>query len=237
MEEEKKECKDYGVELDKSTVQYQDSERQAETEQNKETALQPVQIAGVKISQKTFKTAGIILLVLIIAVIGGRQISSNTAQKRGEKYVESLQDTALTMLQGAGDAEDCGNLIYKVWRNAIYEENDTETDIYTKKNGMFVSDFNDALNSLFYTPSFEKKISGIKENQSTVKSMMKDMKNPPEEYEDAYDALSELYDAYLEFTNLVIDPNGSLRTYSDDFTDADNRAAKCFNTVEMYFED
>lgn len=237
MEEEKKDSKDYGVELDKSTVPYQDGERQAETEQNKETALQPVQIAGVKISQKTFKIAGIILLVLIIAVIGGRQIASNTAQKRGEKYVESFQDTALTMLQGAGDAEDCGNLIYKVWRNAIYEENDTETDIYTKKNGMFVSDFNDALNSLFFTPSFEKKISGIKENQSTVKSMMKDMKNPPEEYEDAYDALSELYDAYLEFTNLVIDPNGSLRTYSDDFTDADNRAAKCFNTVEMYFED
>lgn len=237
MQEEKKDCKDYDVELDKTTATDQESESQTEADKNKEPALQQVQIAGVKISQKTLKTAGIILLVLIIAVIGGRQIASNTAQKRGEKYVESLQDTALTMLQGAGDAEDCGNLIYKVWRNAIYEENDTETDIYTKKNGMFVSDFNDALNSLFYTPSFEKKISGIKENQSTVKSMMKDMKNPPEEYEDAYDALSELYDAYLEFTNLVIDPNGSLRTYSDDFTDVDNRAAKCFNTVEMYFED
>ena len=219
MEEEKKDCKDYGVELDKTTATDQNSGNQTETEQSKETVLQQVQIAGVKISQKTIKTAGIILLVLVIAIIGGRQIASNTAQKRGEKYVESLQDTALTMLQGAGDAEDCGNLIYKVWRNAIYEENDTETDIYTKKNGMFVSDFNDALNSLFYTPSFEN------------------MKNPPEEYEDAYDALSELYDSYLEFTNLVIDPNGSLRTYSDDFTDADNRVAKCFNTVEMYFED
>lgn len=68
--------------------------------------------------------------------------------------------------------------------------------IYTKKNGMFVADFNGALNSLFYTPSFEKKISGIKENQSTVKVMMKDMKNLPKEYEDACDVL---YDVYLEF--------------------------------------
>lgn len=192
---------------------------------------------GVKVSQKTLKAAGIILLILIIAIIGGKQITSNITQKRGEKYAESLQNTALTMLEGAGDAESCGNLICKVWRNAIYEEDDTETNIYTKKNGMFVSDFNDALNSLFYTPSFKKKIEGIKDNQSIVKSKMKNMKNPPEEYKDAYDALSELYDAYLEFTNLVIDPNGSLQTYSGNFTDADNRAAKCFNTVEMYFDD
>ena len=32
------------------------------------------------------------------------------------------------MLEGASDAESSGNLIKKVWYNAIYEKRDIETD-------------------------------------------------------------------------------------------------------------
>lgn len=221
------------------TTNYPNDEKQIpeKEEEKTENTLQQVQIAGIKISQKMLKMAGIVLVILAIVIVGAKQISSSSAQKRGEKYAESLQETALMMLKGAGDAENCGNLTYKVWRNAIYEEDDSETDIYTKSGGRFVSDFNDALKKLFWTPSFKKKLSQIEENQNTVRAMMKDMKNPPEEYEDAYEALSELYDAYLELTNLVSDPNGSLQTYSNDFTAADSKTANCFSTVEMYFDD
>ena len=34
-------------------------------------------VDGVKVSQKTLKAAGIILLILIIAIIGGKQITSD----------------------------------------------------------------------------------------------------------------------------------------------------------------
>ena len=39
---------------------------------------------------------------------------------------------------------------------------------------------------------------------------MKDLVNPPEEYKEAYEKLQDFYDSYLELTNLVISPTGSL---------------------------
>ncbi len=50
--------------------------------------------------------------------------------------------------------------------------------------------------------------------KETVNSLMKELKNPPEEYKDAYDSISKLYDAYISLTNLATDPSGSLQTYS-----------------------
>ena len=140
------------------------------------------------------------------------------------------------MLSGASDAESCGNLIKQVWYNAIYEERDSETDPYTRPNGYFVSDFNEALQNLFSDESFTDQIESIEDNQSTVQSLMKEMRNPPDEYEDAYEALSELYDAYINLTNLVTSPSGSLQTFSNDFNDADSETANCYNAMSLYLE-
>ena len=65
---------------------------------------------------------------------------------------------------------------------------------------------------------------------------MKRLTNPPEEYKEAYSALKEFYDAYLELTNLVIDPTGSYSTYSEDFNDADTRTAKCYEAMGIYID-
>lgn len=35
----------------------------------------------------------------------------------------------------------------------------------------------------------------IEDNHDTVNALMKKLKNPPDEYKDAYDAVSDLYDA------------------------------------------
>lgn len=82
----------------------------------------------------------------------------------------------------------------------------------TKPDGYFVSDFNDALGNLYSDESFSRKISSIKDNQDTVGGLMKELKNPPDEYKEAYDALSVFYEAYILLTNCAIDPSGSLQT-------------------------
>ena len=73
---------------------------------------------------------------------------------------------------------------------------------------IFVSDFNDALGNLYADSSFSSKISSIEDNQDTVNALMKKLKNPPDEYKDAYDAVSDLYDAYISLTNCATDPSG-----------------------------
>jgi hypothetical protein len=66
---------------------------------------------------------------------------------------------------------------------------------------------------------------------------MKKLKNPPDEYKDAYDAVSDLYDAYISFTNCATDPSGSLQTYSSTFNDADTNTLNAYKTMELYLDD
>lgn len=246
LREENKHCPECGVELREDVSRCPNCgypiKKEEQSEQEKP---QKVEVAGIMVTKK-FK---IIVIAIIIALgfcggimYGVKQYQSKKAaeeyEQRVEEYKQTLSMATITMLSGAVDTENCGNLIKKVWSNAIYKEKDQETDQYTLlKNGSFVSDFNDALGNLFVDSNFEAKISKIKENQNSVNSMMKELKNPPEEYEDAYDAVSNLYDAYLVFTNTVISPSGSLQTFSNNFNDADSKTLNAYNAMELYLED
>ena len=66
---------------------------------------------------------------------------------------------------------------------------------------------------------------------------MKELRNPPKEYEDAYAALKDYYDEYLAFTNLVVDPSGSLQTFSNNFNNADSNTLNAYNAMKLYLED
>lgn len=154
-----------------------------------------------------------------------------------QEYAANLQLVTDTMLSGAVDAENCCNLIVEVWNNAIWEKEDDVTDRYTRPDGHFVEDFNDALNNLFVDSEFCLQIDNIMENQRTVNSIIGRLKNPPEEYRSAYESLSECYDAYFTFTNLAINPTGSLNTFSEDFNDADTEFIHCYHLMEFYLQD
>lgn len=151
-------------------------------------------------------------------------------------YLYDLETATYTMLSGAADAEKAGNLILDVWYNAIYEMKDETTDMYTRPNGYFYEDFNDALGELFSDSDFESMISDIRDNQNDVIGMMKGLKNPPKECGEAYDALKAYYDEYLKFTNIVIRCNGSYNSFSENFSNADNNTLDAFYAMKLYIE-
>lgn len=175
--------------------------------------------------------AGIVAVaIFILIMLGNGKLGS-------QNYQKSVQSVSYEILSGASDAEDCGNLIKKVWYNSIYEESDTETDRFTKPDGYFVDDFDDALDNLFKDYTFGEKIKTIKDNQEKVKHSMKKLKNPPEKFQDEYNALKDFYDEYISFTNLVIDPQGSLKTFSENFNDGDTDVSNAYSSLEVYFDD
>ena len=185
------------------------------------------------------KIIAIVVGIVLAAICGvsiKQMVDKQNLEKAEANYKSNLSTIMHTMLSGASDAESACNLIKKVWYNSIYEERDTETDKYTKPKGYFSGDFNDALELLFSDTSFSVKIQDIKTNQVSVKSMMKTLQNPPDEYESAYDSLKELYDAYLDLTNLAINPTGSLQLFSSNFNDANGKMLKCYNAMEIYAE-
>ena len=67
--------------------------------------------------------------------------------------------------------------------------------------------------------------------------MMKNMKNPPEEWKDAYADLKEYYDDYITLTNLCTNPSGNLTTYSNNFSQADTDTVNGYEKINSYLED
>nr|WP_027871432.1 zinc ribbon domain-containing protein [[Eubacterium] cellulosolvens] len=244
---EKRHCSECGQELeDNATVCPKCGcpvEKEIDEASKPQTAPQQVEVTGVKMNKNTKKIVAIVAAVVVVAIaaiFGVQHVQKQNAAKEAarisQEYGENLELVTHTMLSGATDAETCGNLIKKVWYNAIYEERDIETDKYTRSNGYSFDDFNTALANLFTNKKFKSEISGIEDNQTTVQGLMKDMKNPPDEYKDAYDALSKLYDAYTKLTNLAINPTGSLQTFSNNFNDADTEVSNCYSAMKLYIE-
>lgn len=216
------------------------------TEKDTKEVAQKVEVTAVNLQvKKSTKKRAIIALaivaVLAIAGVIGYSIHKENLAKEAAQisadYAANMELVSYTMLMGAIDAEDAGNLIKQVWYNAIYEERDSATDKYTRPSGYWVDDFNEALGNLFSDKTFTSQIADIEENQDTVATLMKQLKNPPEEHEEAYDAIKEYYDAYIELTNLAVNPTGSLQTFSNSFNEADTNVLNCYNAVKLYIED
>lgn len=202
--------------------------------------LQKVEVASINIPKMSKKKKGIILATVIIlvvvvsSIIVGIFISNKNSRA---KYQDNLSLATTTMLLGAANAEEAGGLIHDVWYNTIYEKRDTKTDKYTKdKYGSFNDDFNDSLATLMLDEDFKNDLKAIKSNQDLTNSIMKDLVNPPEEFEEAYDKLQELYDSYLELTNLAVNPTGNLSSYTSNFNSADTAVSNAYKAMQRYVD-
>lgn len=182
----------------------------------------------------------VIIIILILAIIGfliGNKIYSDNkkaqeaeeatkaaiaAQELVDTYKENLIKFKDNVSAGGFSAEIAGNVIHSVWYNAIFEVKDSITDKYTRPNGKFVEDFNDALRNLFNDPSFAKAIDSMKALQEDVSKTVNDLRNPPEGYEKTYEAIKDCYDSFVAFTNMVISPSGSLSSFSSEFNSANS---------------
>lgn len=226
-------CTECGATIEKGATICSKCGCPIEDENNSNNMPRQVVVTKVNINTKKIITICIVSVLLIVVIVGSvigvkkyndkkaMNEAIEQAAKLEEEYEKNYKALSLLMLDGAADAETCGNLIKKVWYNSIYEKIDFETSKYTYSDGDFL-DFNKSLGNLFADPDFISKIDKIEENQEKVAEMMKKMKNPPESMKESYEFLKEYYDAYITLTNLAINPTGSLQTFSEDFRTADN---------------
>ena len=187
-------------------------------------------------SQNVVTYGRIVAVVLAIVTVIG-VVAFTFSQKNGESYGEQFTFTVYSILASGTEAEECGNLIAKVWNNAIFEVRDSETDRYTRPNGVFAGDFNDALLNLMADSDFSERLNSIEESQIMIQALIHDLDDPPSGYKEAYEALLDLNDAYMELIELVINPSGSLKTYQNDLIAADNETADCYREVSIYLEE
>jgi chromosome segregation ATPase len=158
------------------------------------------------------------------------------AKQRAADYQNSFNTLVESMLDEGALTENLGNLIIKVWHNAILNTEDEETNKFTKVNGVFVTDFNDALDALFADAEFRKEYLSLSTTQKQIKDEMKEMLNPPEGLDSAFKALENLYNSYISFSNIVLNCSGSLESFSNEFGKADADMIQKYNAAELYLK-
>lgn len=65
---------------------------------------------------------------------------------------------------------------------------------------------------------------------------MKKLKNPPKKYKEAYSVLKIYYDNYIKITNMVLDPTGSLKTFSKDLIDYETEIKNSYGKIKLYLD-
>ena len=187
-----------------------------------------------KIKKKIFAIS-IVTIVILLITLGTLFIIN---KKRVATYKENYEEILDKILDSADRTEDCLILYRKVWYNTIFEEDDTETNEYTKdSNGKFNDDFNDSLSQLWVDKDYYSRINEIKEDSYvTIPELFKKLKNPPKEMKDAFEDLEELYDAYLSFTGMAINPSGSLTSFTEKYNELDGELAKLYKKAYRNIE-
>ncbi len=193
------------------------------------------QVSGNPNSNKKLTNVIIVCIVAAALVISGIFINNIRIK---EVYQANLNHAVAEMNTGGYNAQEAINLVYKVWYNSIYQEHDDETDPYTlDSNGEFYSDFNVAIKNLYDDEDFAAKIEGLKNNKTAVLDYMKKLKNPPEEYEEAYEELQTTYDLYKAYLNSAITPTGTIDLYYIGVNEANHSLSDAIENMKMYLED
>lgn len=192
---------------------------------------------GKQKAKKAIIAAVIAIAAIAVVIFGYRSYQKQQEEKAKQQYKADLEFATITMLTGASEAETAGGLIHDVWYDTIYENKRDSTKKYTMSSTYkFNSDFNTSLMLLFADEDFSKSKDSIKTNQETVRTSVKNLKNPPEEYEDAYNDLKSLYEWYTKLTELAVNPSGNLTSYTSDYNEADQGFTNAYKTMQMHFD-
>ena len=75
-------------------------------------------------------------------------------------------------------------------------------------------------------------ISSIKDGQVKVANIIKDLKNPPKEYEKVYDTITDLSTAFISVTDFAINPKGNLQTFNKNVQEKIDKFMDLYNTLD-----
>lgn len=187
---------------------------------------------GDQAAKKKKKQTVLLIVCIVLAVLIGTAaaltiVSVNKEKERKaqeeyraryNEYADNLEKIQVLMFTGCMDAETLCNETLAVWYNTIYKIKDPETDPYTCPGGIWVSDFNKSLRSLYGADATVAALISLRRNEAQVEELMEELEEPPEGMEKCYALVTELYDFYKDYLNLVQNPSGSYRSFYSDLS-------------------
>ncbi len=168
-----------------------------------------------------------IVLAIVIAVVGlGGYFTYSTIQenKRQEaiaKYITDAQEFSSAILVSGSNMEKIGNAIQTAWGKYV---NSSYGAYY---NGTYIYSVDSAVNAA--QDEQAARISAVKSYDSKIQSLYKTLLVLPDaedqELQEIKEYVKEVYDAYEEMYDVVIEVSGNYTTFKSAFGDADSELA------------
>jgi len=187
----------------------------------------------------------IIIIIISLIIIGGVSVGiyiyRNEKIKRKEielknNYLKNLSTIIEKMNSGVILSQEITSITHDVWYNTIYEKRSWRTDDYTKSSYGFNRDFNISLGNLSRDQNIIAKKSNISNIQLEVDGLMKLLLNPPQDLYNSYIDLDKLYRAFSSYTEIALNPSGSLSTFTSKVNDYDAEYVQCYNKMKIYIK-
>lgn len=183
---------------------------------------------GIKKKKKKIKIILPIILVIVLAVagVGGYFVYSNIQQKKMEEaiaaYKQDARDFCMDVAESGSNMEKIGNAIQSAW--SAYISNSRYGTMY---NGTYIYSIDSAVAAAQDEQS--SAISSVRSNDSKIKSMYKSLLVVPDtedqELQEIKDAVKELYEAYEDMYDVIINVSGNYLSFKSDFGDTDSELA------------
>lgn len=183
-----------------------------ETEQTKNVN----QNENLEIKQKkhTKKIVISILIILVIFLMAGFVYKTKEKEAQ-EKYHSLLLENIINITGEAAICEFMSGEISDSWRLAIESSRD----------------FNDAISNQIEWWESTGHMTKRKQAKDEIEKGMKELRNPPEIYENSYNLMVELYTTYKKLYNQATAPQGSLLTYNQDVNKTTSEFSELFDKI------
>lgn len=225
-------------------------EKEATIEQDGGASNQSEQVSKIDVSSKreaavessTFKEkfnknkkrniaiiAAIAVVVIALIIVGLIVAGETKAKQEYNNYINKLHETVEDIREGAVKAESLGTTVHDIWHSAIWKDDEKwDADIEPYHS----DDFNEALSNFFYSTEGIKQVAEVEAYKGIVEDDMKELASPPKGCEQAYAAVSNVFDDYEKFCELATDPSGNLSSYTSQFNTYDSELAGSLRSVD-----
>lgn len=189
--------------------------------------------ANIEQQKKKTKTrpaliAVVLVVVAIIGIIIGSIISENKRLEAIEEYKETAAAFSSTVLSSGSEMEDIGNAIKSAWRSYVY------SSYGTYYNGTYIYSVDSAVAAAQKEQA--SKISSVESRDSQIRSMYNTLCDLPDdddpELQRIRNAVEDVYDAYTEMYDVVIDVSGNYNTYTSAFSRVDTNLASALQALD-----
>ena len=175
------------------------------------------------------------VLLVVVLLLGASVCFYSISFYKETKYQVTYDKAFKSIQEVCVESESSSNKMLKIWHNSIYKVDDEETNEFTKnENGIFYTDFNDALGKYYESNEYLKYYEKAKSSLDDASLLIKKLNKPTDKFEKAFDALLDYYAHSKDFYNLAFNMQGSYNSCSEKYNQLENEYNDIFQKAMAY---